>query len=674
MQKQVHKMFRMLLIASFFIPCAAGLRAQTPADPVVMVLGKDSVRLSEFKSNYLKNNSLSKATEQDLREYTDLFVNFRLKCAEARALGMDTLPELKRELRGYRTQAAAPYLTEKSVNEQLIDEAIEHLHWDIRASHIMRRLPLEPQPDDTLKAYKEMLAMRNRLLKGADFAETAYAESDDPSARPTVRNGKTVRSGNKGDLGYFTAFNMIYEFEKAAYNTPKGQISMPVRSPYGYHLIYVRDRRPAIARWTAVQILITYPENATAADSAATRAKAEEAWQAIQKSMPFEEAVATYCTDEGLRMTKGEMDPFGSGRFEGDFMAPLYDTPENGVTRPFETRFGWHIVKVLKKEPFTEKDGLRGEIRVKVSRDSRSNLGPEALAERLKKEYGFREAKPKSKKEEGPLEVFFRIDSTALFNGEWKKESITSDRLLFSFADRKVGQQDFAAYIEKNQFKGMREVSLKEVIHYAYALYVRKCILEYEDAHLESKYPEFAALMKEYEDGILLYALSERKVWDRSETDSAGLQQFYESVKDDYMYPVRADVIYYTMENAKAYKLFCKLMDKGADMETINRKFAKKGSIISARHQIYRQGEDKDFDQLCPWPILLQEGKLVINREEENRYITVQKLLPSPMPLNEVRGHVVTRYQNHLEDEWIAELRRNNDISIDYGSILKLIQ
>lgn len=674
MHKHSYKMFRILLIASFFIPCVEGLQAQIPEDPVVMVLGKDSVRLSEFKNNYLKNNNLSKTTEQDLREYTDLFVNFRLKCAEARALGMDTLSDLKRELQGYRSQAAAPYLTEKSVNERLIDEAITHLHWDVRASHIMRRMPIEPQPEDTLKAYKEMLAMRNRILKGGSFAETAYAESDDPSARPTIRNGKTVRSGNKGDLGYFTAFNMIYEFEKAAYNTPVGQISMPVRSPYGYHLIYVQDRRPAIARWTAAQILITYPENATAADSAATRSKAKEAYQAIRNGMPFEEAVKKYCTDEGLRLNNGEMEPFPSSRFEGDFMAPLYDTKENDITQPFETRFGWHIVKVLKKDPFTETAGLRGDVRVKVSRDNRSNLGPEALVERLKKEYHFQEAKPKGKKEADPLEVFFHIDSVALFNGEWKKESITTDQTLFSFADRKVGQQEFAANIEKNQFKGMREVSLREVIHYAYALFVHKSILDYEDAHLESKYPEFAALMKEYEDGILLYALSEQKVWNRSETDSAGLQRFYESVKDEYMYPVRADMICYTMEDPKAYQRFCKLMDKGADMETISRKFAKKGSIISARHQVYSQGEDKEFDQLCPWAILLQEGNIVINKEKENRYITVQKLQPSPKPLNEVRGIVVTRYQNRLEEEWVAELHRNNEISIDYNQIFKLIR
>ena len=425
----MYKTVRHALIASFFT-MALGSAFSQSNDPVVMILGKDSVRLSEFKTTYEKNNSLKNSTEQDLRNYIDLFVNFRLKCAEAREMQLDTLSSLKRELNSYRTQAAAPYLTEKSVTEQLIDESIEHLHWDIRASHIMKKMPMNPTPEDTLKAYKEMMQMRNRILKGADFASVAYAESDDPSARPQYRDGKMVRSGNRGDLGYFTAFQMIYEFEKGAYNTPVGKVSLPIRSSFGYHLIYVQDKRPAISQWKASQILITYPENATAKDSAATRQTAQQAYQDIQNGMSFEDAVAKYCTDEGLTLNKGEMDPFGSGRFEGDFMAPLFDTKVGEVTRPFETRYGWHIVKVTGKKAFEETPNLRGDVKVKVNRDSRSNLGPEALVERLKKEYHFTEAVTRGKKAT-PVQDFYSIDSVSLFRGEWNKEDFTSNLQIY---------------------------------------------------------------------------------------------------------------------------------------------------------------------------------------------------------------------------------------------------
>ena len=670
----MHKMAQGLLIAAFLVAGWMAAPAQNSQDPVVMILGKDSVTLSEFKNNFLKNNSLSKTSEKELRNYIDLYVNFRLKCAEAKALRLDTLPSLQRELRGYRAQAAAPYLTEKSVNEQLIDEALEHLHWDIRASHIMRRLSSDASPKDTLAAYTELMNIRKRILKGENFNDVAFAESDDPSARPKYEKEVMVYSGNRGDLGYFTAFNMIYEFEKAAYNTPAGTISMPVRSPYGYHLIKVQDRQPAISTWTVSHLLITYPENATAKDSAETKAAAQEAYRAIRNGMNFEEAIKKYCTDEGLTLNGGKMDPFPSGRFEGDFMAPLYRTGENEVTPPFETRYGWHIVKVIKKEPFAETEGIRGVIRQRINRDSRSDLGPEKLVERLKKEYGFKEAVTKGKNAVSPVEDFYTIDSATLFKGRWKKDSFPGNREMFRFAGQTVRQSDFAAYIEKNQFEGMRSGSVRELINFVYPLFVRRCILDYEEEHLEEKYPEFATLMNEYKDGIMLYELNERKVWGRSETDSAGLAQFYETVKGQYMYPVRAEVISYTLENAKAYKTFCKLMEKGTDMETITKKFAKKGEIITARKQLLQKGEDKNFEKDCPWDILMQEGSAVITKADEFRYSTVTKLPPSPKPLEEVRGAVITQYQNLLEKEWVEQLHKENDIFIDYNTILGLIR
>lgn len=672
MQNKMYKTVRYALIASFFTLYVGTVFPQQ-SDPVVMILGNDSIRLSEFKASYSKNNNLKKATEKDLREYIELFANFRLKCMEADSMKLDTLPKIKKELNGYRTQAAAPYLTEKSVNDQLVDEGIEHLKWDVRASHIMKKLPLEPTPKDTLKVYQEMIKLRESILKGNGFAQVALKESEDPSARPQYKDGKMIRSGNKGDLGYFTAFNMIYEFEKGAYGLEKGSISMPIRSPFGYHLIYLQDKQPAVSRFTACQILITYPENATAADSAAVKAKAEEAYKALQQGMSFDEAVEKYCTDEGLRSIRGIMDPFSPSRFEGDFVAPLYSLKEGEVAPAFETRYGWHIVKLITKELFVEDAYTRGNVKSKVARDNRSNLGPEALVDRLKKEYGFKEASVR-KKEVSPKEEFYHIDSLSLFNGNWEKESFTSDKVMFTFADQKRSQQDFAAYIEQNQFQGMRNVSMRELVDYAYSLFVHHSIIEYEDSQLEKKYPEFKQLMKEYRDGIILYELSEQKIWLKAETDSAGLAAFYETIKDEYMYPLRANAVTYTLENAKAYNLFCKMKNKGYDLDAIDAKFAQKGWIISAREEKLAQFQNKEFDQLCPWEILKSEGSLSVSRPENFQYITIDKLYPSPKPLNEVRGLVISRYQNKLEDEWVKDLRKNHTVRIDYDSILSLIK
>lgn len=661
-----------IIFAAFFMAGIIRVSAQT--DPMVMIIGNDSIKLSEFKSNYLKNNDLQTTTEESLKNYINLYVNYRLKCNEAKSLKMDTIQRLKEELQGYRRQAAAAYLTEKSVNNNLISEAIENSKWDIRAWHIMKKLPLEPQPKDTLEAYNALMQIRNRLMKGEDFAQMAVSESDDPSARPQFKDGKMVRAGNKGDLGYFTVFSMVYEFEKAAYNTKVGEISMPVRSNFGYHLIYVQDKQPAVSSFNTQQILIAYPKNATANDSAATLKKVQEAYEALLKGMSFEEAVEKYCTDEGLRQRKGEMDKFNSGRFEGDFVAPLYHASLGEVIKPFATRYGWHILKLVEKEPVVIDENSQGIIKMRIARDSRSNLGPEAMVARLKKEYNFTEIKPKNKKQSSPVEDFYKIDSVKVFNGNWKAEEFKGDKVMFTFADQKRTQKDFAANIEKNQFKGMRNVTMKELINYAYGRFVYHTIYNYENDRLESKYPDFQELMNEYKNGIMLYELNNEKIWKKSETDTVGLQNFYEQIKDEFLYPVRAHAITYSLNNEKAYKLFTKMMNKGLTLEAIDAKFHKKGWIISARETLYARGENKEFDQICPWDILMQEGNLVLEKEETKQYITIEKVNPTPKPLSSIRGIVISRYQNKLEDEWVKEMHQNTRIWIDEQKILSLIK
>ena len=266
---------------------------------------------------------------------------------------------------------------------------------------------------------------------------------------------------------------------------------------------------------------------------------------------------------------------------------------------------------------------------------------------------------------------------------------------MFTFADQQRTQKDFAANIEKNQFKGMRNVSMTELINYAYNRFVHRCILDYEDSRLEEKYPEFKSLMKEYEDGILLYELSNEKVWKKAELDTTGLHKFYEQIKDDYQYPVRAHETIYTLTQAripadpneamkspkmsadKAYSLFKKMMDSGASLEEIDNKFSKKakGWMISIRENMYAQHENRAFDTYCPWQVLLSsESKVVVEKADERQYITIEKVLPSPKPLNEIRGAVSTRYQNLLEEEWVKTLRRENPVWVDYERIFSLIR
>lgn len=225
--------------------------AQEKENPVVLEIGNKKVTLEEFEAIYKKNADENKtSTPEELKDYLDLYIKFKLKVVEAEALGMDTLPAFVQELEGYRKQLAQPYLSDREVTEGLIKEAYERMKSDVNASHILVKVSQEAEPKDTLAAYNKILKIRKRIITGEDFEKVAAETSEDPSA---VKN--------KGNLGYFTVFQMVYPFESAAYNTEVGKISMPVRTSFGYHILKVNDKRPARGTMKAAHIMIRVNKN-----------------------------------------------------------------------------------------------------------------------------------------------------------------------------------------------------------------------------------------------------------------------------------------------------------------------------------------------------------------------------------------------------------------------------
>ena len=212
-----------------------------------MTVAGEGTTLEEFENIFKKNNRDSVITQAALDEYMELFINFKLKVKEARELKLDTVAKFKEELRGYRDQLARPYLTDSELLSELIKEAYQRKQQEVRAMHILVKCESNASSQDTLRAYNKIIAMRDRITMGEDFATIAKGKdgSDDPSAKE-----------NGGDLGYFTAFQMVYQFEDAAYNTPVGQISMPVRTKFGYHIIKVVDKRPAQGEMLAAHIMV----------------------------------------------------------------------------------------------------------------------------------------------------------------------------------------------------------------------------------------------------------------------------------------------------------------------------------------------------------------------------------------------------------------------------------
>ncbi len=650
--------------------------AQTD-DPIVMKLGGEEIKLSDFKTTYLKNNDLKKTTEQDLRDYIELFINFRLKYAEAEAMKLDTIVALQEELAGYRKQAAEKYLTDKEVSDKILNEALERMKWDIRASHILKQVTQDALPADTLEAYNAIMKIRNRILKGESFAEVASKESDDLSARDKKSaGGEIMKKGNGGDLGYFTVFDLIYSFENGAYNTPVNQISMPVRTEFGYHLIFVQDKKPALGKIKATQILIPFNKspNLTPSekgqDAANVEKKIREIYAAVQKGMSFEDAVKQYT---GENEKPGVLPLFGSNRFEGDFIKGLYGLKKDDISQPIQTSFGWHIVRIDELQPIVIDNDVTFSVKNRILRDSRSNKSREAFIERIKKENNFKEFTDK-KARTTPVEDFYTVIDSSILSGNWSiSQAEGLNRNMFSFAGKNYTQQDFAKYLKQNQFQGTRDVDFKVLTNYAYRQFVEETVVEHEDGLLEEKYPEFANLMKEYKEGILLYELSEIKVWKKAEIDTIGLNDFYQTVKNNYLYPTRVQAEFFKSVDDAATKKTVAMLKKEASAYNILGKMNKKSITLVVDTVVYWQGQNKEFDNIVDWD-QIAKNKFFVNNTE-NELVRIQEvLLPSPKPLKEVKGIVVSEYQNVLEKAWIEDIRKNNSVWVDYKTILSLIE
>ncbi len=646
---------QLLLIFGIFLQ----LLVHAQQDPILMEIDNNPVTKSEFLQIYLKNNNNPKYDKASLDEYMELFKKFKLKVAEAEALGYDTIPRLKKELDGYKKQLALPYLVDQQMNEELVKEAYDRTTNEIRASHILVRVESNASPADTLAAYNRIMGLKKRIEKGEDFASVARGKngSDDPSA---VSNG--------GDLGYFTAFQMVYPFEDKAFNTAVGTVSEPFRTRFGYHIVRVTDKRPARGTIRTAHIMVATAKDDSAEDIESAEKKINELYEMLQNGASFEDLAKEHSDDPSSNQKGGELPAFGTGtttRMVTTFEDAAFALKNNDdISKPIRTEYGFHIIKRLDLTPVRSFDEMKKELQAKVNRDERSKKTQDSFVTKLKKEYGYTD---KSKK---TMKWFVKNLDSTYYQGKWSADKLKSDKPMFVLNGKKFGQQDFANYLEKN-FRGVRKDENKVVVQQQFRNWEKETILNYEEGKLPAKYPEYKALITEYHDGILLYEIMTDKVWNKAIKDTLGLKQFFENNRDKYMWGNRVDAVVYECSNQKIADQVFKMIQN----DTINSKHVldviNKDSELNLRvrtnkfdtestpflkDRILNKGANKSFEF---------DGKIYVIKVDE-------KLSPRPKEFNEAKGAVTSDYQNYLEKEWLEELNKKHKVKI-YESVLYAI-
>jgi peptidyl-prolyl cis-trans isomerase SurA len=660
LNKKINKISQHNTMKKIIIAVSIFFAFQAQAQRNVMTVDGKQVSEQEFLQIYLKNNNDPKFDKESMDTYIELFKKFKLKVAEAEALGYDTIPKLKNELAGYRKQLATPYLIDSAANYALVEQAYTRSKEEIRAAHILIKCDENASPNDTLIAYNKLFALKKRIANGEDFATVAKGNggSEDPSAKM-----------NGGDLGFFTAFQMVYPFEEAAYNTAVGQLSNIVRTRFGYHFLKVSDKRAARGTLKTAHIMVAIAKEATQEEKNAAEKKINELHELLKKGANFEETAKIHSDDPSSNSKGGVLPPFGTGT--STRMIPEFEDAgfllkaDNDFSMPILTQYGYHIIKRLELLPVPTFDKMKKDLQTKVNKDERAAKTQDFFITKLKKEYNYKYTGKKS------LKWFNKnIDSTYL-QGTWNASKLTSNKALFVINKKKFTQKDFAEYLVKS-IRSTKKMTVNEIVVSKYKAFEKESILAYEESRLEMKHADFKALMKEYHDGVLLYEVMNDQVWQKASKDTSGLKSFFEQNKSKYQWKDRVNA---TVYECTTEKIASEVYNMLKSSDTINSKqvIAKINKDtelnLKVRTNTY---ETQDIPYLKNQNINKGLNKVYAF---ENKFYVIkveESMMAQGKTLQEARGMAVSDYQNELEKTWLSSLAIKHPIIINKDVLYNL--
>ncbi|BDS13574.1 peptidylprolyl isomerase [Aureispira anguillae] len=632
--------------ATIALLVSSNIQAQN--DPVLFKVNNKEVKISEFQYIYNKTNG-EKAdySEKSLKEYLDLYVNFKLQVAEGVDIGLSEKPEVKREQDQYKRQLASTYLTDREITEKLVREAYERSKEDRKISHIL----IAADQNMDAKAKREAFE-RAKKIKGEltpqNFNELAKQYSDDQYSN--------TKGGN---LGYFTTLQLPYPLETAMYNTKKGEFSEIVTSQYGYHILRVDDVRPAFGRIKVAHILLR-----TKKDPKGAKVAIDSLYEVLKGGAKFEELASKHSQDNATKNRGGQLGWVGINKYAQDFEEAIFSLEQDGnVSKPIETEAGWHILKRYQGIKNPKYQDVKSEITNKIKRKPRFQIIQDALVADIKKEGGYKE----NEAIKGALVEALKKNNTFL-TYKWKAEKDESleNKELFTIGNVKGTIREFMSIAQRahsermNQQPRTIEAAVDRIIK---KLATQKC-LAYEETQLDKRYPEFKALMREYEEGILLFEVKKQLVWDKASSDEEGLKAFYEANKNNYKWKQRANVTFYTLRTDDK-KMIKKIQSKSKkkSAESVKSMFNKDREIVQTTSGIYEEGKNMELDKLKWKAGVLSKG---YEKDGSFYFTKIEEIMsPSVKTLEEARGYVVADYQDNLEQDLIKKLKEKFKVEIN---------
>ena len=659
LQLEMHHIMRITRLFIFiFILVQSAVLAQTK--DVLFTIDNHNYYTDEFVRVYNKNLDLVKDDSQkNLDNYLELFIGYKLKVEKANKIGLQNSVNYQNELKSYRTQLSKNYLSDSKVTNELVQEAYDRMKQEIRASHILVLIDESASPEDTLKAYQKIVDIKKRIDSGEDFIKVAQQFSEDPSVKE-----------NNGDLGYFSAFRMVYPFENAAFSTQVGQLSKPFRTRFGYHLVKVVDKRMNRGEVSVAHIMILKPANPEIKTEDKSKQTIEDIYKKIQQGESFESLAQQFSEDKSSASKGGVLQRFGSGQLSSEEFESVAFSLQNKdeISQPFQSQFGWHIVKLIDKHPLQSLSEMKSDLEDKVRKDERSLLITNSLAKKLRVKYSF-------SKDQKMISAVKKVINDDFYAQTWEVPSANKefqDAILVINKSKKIAALQFLNFVYNQQKSKIKTKPVVKLVDELFEKFIDEQLTAYYNENLENEFPEFKHVMDEYRDGLLLFDLMDKEIWTRAKTDTTGIFTYFKNNQINYQWKKRFEVDIFSSTDKSIIEKTQQFLNKGKSLDFIKEKLNKDGKVnVMVKSGLF----EEEYDILSYYPNALKGVTSIVSKDNYYFVVNIKEVKEAgDKDFQDCKGKVISDYQQFLESNWVNELRKDFEVNVNQDVFNKVKQ
>lgn len=648
-------------------------KSKDPRNITIATVGTEKITFADLEHAYSKNLSkkntpLYNLPKDSILDFLNLYLKYRLKVNDAIQRGLDKDSTVQQEIKQNRRLLAETFFFERKLVEPNIEKMLKYRQYEAQVSYIFVQFPANPI--DTLQAFTKAKNILEQIKNGKDFAQLAKDSSDD---KESAERGGLI-------LNYITSGKVQRPIENAIFSLQPGQVfPQPIKTKYGYFLIKLNKIEPRIKVKVSHILLALGPDK----DSVKIIHKADSLIQLLRNGASFAHLAEEFSDDPSSAMRGGEIGWYSrssgiepSGRYlTHNFEEALFNLKDGEISNKVFTEYGIHIIK----------------------RDSTRNFKPEDDKEDLKKLYKrlYYEEDKRAMVEEMERKYNFFINekvfSNLISNFDTTKTTLDTNwikqippesfqQILFGILDKKYSIEDFVKALQnKTEF---RATSLNRYgLTSAMKKIVYPTLIEKATENLEKESPEFANMMNEFRDGILLFKVEALEVWDKLKFDSTLAYDYWLKNKAKYKTYPKYEVIEIFVLNDSLANIIYQMASTGQkDFEELAKEYTQRvgfreksgkwGKISAKDNRLAMKLSQLDAKPGLLKPFPFENGYSIVKilSYEPSREKTFQEAIP------DFATDVQEILQKKLTDDWLERTRKKIKIKINYKNLDLIIK